>query len=99
MSGCQTYKELCVAAKQEEKRLTDLRRRQLYQQNPKGNTPKPPESRRKPQSHDRDKSQRDPRSPDDQRRPVKSRACHNCGSTDHFVKDCKAPSKESSGNT
>ena len=99
VSGCQTYKELCVAAKQEEKRLTDLRRRQLYQQNPKGNTPKPPESRRKPQSHDRDKSQRDPRSPDDQRRPVKSRACHNCGSTDHFVKDCKAPSKESSGNT
>ena len=46
VSGCHTYKELCVAAKQEEKRLADLRGRQLYQQNPKGNTPKPPESKK-----------------------------------------------------
>ena len=30
VSGAQTYKQLCMAAKNEEKRLEELRRRQLY---------------------------------------------------------------------
>ena len=51
VSGCQTNRELCTAAKQEEKRLADPRRRRQYQQQGgKGNLAKEPEFKRRQQS-------------------------------------------------
>ena len=35
VSGSQTYKELCVAARNEEKSLVELQKRRQYQQSPK----------------------------------------------------------------
>lgn len=40
MSGAQAYKALCLAARNEEKRLAELRKRKQYQQ-PVKDTPKP----------------------------------------------------------
>ena len=96
VSGCLTYKELCVAAKQEEKRLADFRRRQQYHQGIKSNQPKPPDSGRKVQHQLQEKQKDDtPRPPADYRRRPRIRTCHNCGSPDHFMRDCKATSQES----
>ena len=46
VSGCQSYKELCMAAKNEEKRIAGLQRRQQYQRGGGGNR----ENSGKPQS-------------------------------------------------
>ena len=94
VSGCMTYKELCVAANREEKRLADLRRRERHHQSSKG-TPKSVDAKSKPQ--EQGKGQSNPKSTDSRRHSVKPKTCHNCGSPDHFIKDCKAPSKESAG--
>ena len=101
VSGCQTYKELCVAAKQEEKRLADLRRRQHYQQGTKGSQSKTHEVKgRYNQSQPRDKQAAGSKVPTDgKRQPNKIRTCYNCGSADHFMKDCKVPSTESGKRT
>ncbi|XP_064398966.1 uncharacterized protein LOC135345475 [Halichondria panicea] len=108
VSGCQRYKELCIAAKQEEKRLADIKRRQVYAL--KGNTSDSNPKKRFPDkgaspslSHSHSYSHSDKFS-DDRRRPMKpmkprTLTCHNCGSPDHFVRDCKAPSKESSSKS
>lgn len=88
MSGAQSYKSLCLAAKNEENRQAELRKRVQYrkefqQKSPstKGTpvtTPKPPS-----QGHDRAKG--------------KWWRCYNCGQQGHLSCDCKALKKESSG--
>ena len=101
VSGCQTYKELCVAAKQEEKRLADVSRRQHYQQGTKGSQSKTHEVKgRYNESQPRVKQAADTNLPTDgKRRLNKIRTCYNCGSADHFMKDCKVPSTESGKRT
>ena len=76
VSGCQSYKELCMAAKNEEKRIAGLQRRQQYQRGGGGNR----ENSGKPQSTMKlssDKQQ------SNQPYNRLQRKCYNCGSMEH----------------
>jgi len=86
VSGCQSYRDLRVAAKNEEKCLVELRHRQQYQKNQghQGNPKKSSEN----SSGQQDVVHRPPSG----RRVLK---CYKCGSTDHLQRNCRAPKKES----
>lgn len=91
VSGCRMYKDLCVSAKHEEKRIAELKRRQQYQRpgaqpSLQRNRDKPP----LPQSAKKLPPQSLPGS-----RPI--RRCYNCNATDHLARDCKQPKSESTG--
>ncbi len=92
VSGCQAYKELCVAAKQEEKRLADLKRRQQHQSSIKPQGKRTPNLKMQNQFDSASGSQVDT---EHKRRPFRPRACFNCGSTSHLARECKVPSSES----
>jgi len=86
VSGAQSYQGLCLAAKNEEKRQAELRKRILYRKGDSGTpvkksfgTPTPTVPGRR------------------ERDPSKVKKCFNCGGTDHLFRDCKEPKKESSG--
>ena len=97
-SGCQTYRELCTAAKPEEK-LADLKqRRQYQQQGSKGNQLKQPEFKKR-QQPERGKVPSNSRPQEGSKRPGAPRTCYTCGSPDHMARECKARSKESRGNS
>ena len=89
--GAQSYKELCLAAKNEEKRLSELKKRQAYfQRNP---TISPSSSARKASVQSQLK------------RPILNRKdangirkCYICGRTYHIARDCRSPKTESSGS-
>ena len=70
------YKELCVSAKIEERRLCELKKRQDYVKH----SAHPSESRR---SSNRPNPNAEPA------KQVKSfsRRCHNCGKPGHFTRD------------
>jgi len=90
VSGAQGYKELCLAAKNEEKRQAELRKRQKYL---KPTTPatsqhslsmrstlhKPPETQAssKPSVG------------------TELRRCYQCNKTGHLARECRAPRTES----
>ena len=93
VSGCQTYKQLCIAAKQEEKRLADIRRRQQFQQTTKVTYSRQPDSRKK--QPEGGKTTPSTKQSDVNKRPRGVRACYNCGSTEHIQAECKVRSKES----
>ena len=77
VSGAQSYKELCLAARNEEKRLAELRKRRHYQQ-PTKDVPRP----RPDKPLQKDKSTpNEPSSPD-------SRKCFTCHQTGHLARDC-----------
>lgn len=95
VSGCQSYKELCMAAKNEEKRMAGLLRRQQYQ---RGGGSRESSSKQKVQSDKSDKSQLTSKvTSGAQFKPV--RKCYECGSTEHLSWNCKKSKhkKESSG--
>ena len=83
VSGSQTYKQLCVAAKQEEKRLMELKRckqhleRQVRHQ----------AARYTPSSNDGSKLDSLTGNP--------PRECYVCGKTDHLAKQCRQHKGES----
>ena len=93
VSGSQSYKELCMAAKNEEKRMAELHRRQQYQ-NP---TPRRLSDKRVPTLNKQPVKEGKSHQPN----PVSSRLrqCYNCGSTEHLVKNCKAPKQESTSRS
>ena len=89
VSGAQGYKALCLAVRNEEKRLADLRkRRQLLK-------PWPNESSENPKPHytlyTENPDAKNMTSYDSARR------CYNCSKVGHLAKDCRAPRTESRG--
>ena len=94
VSGALTYQELCVAAKNEERRQTDLSRRHQYRKDENAIPPLGSNMYKNAQG----------RSPADQRSrstptdpPIKKR-CYVCNSTGHLMKDCRVRPTESSGS-
>ena len=82
VSGSQSYRELCTAAKAEEKRIAELRRRQLYQQ-----SGKQPQNRRV--------SEQEMSPPQNMRSPnTRPRKCYICGSTQHLARKCPKGKQE-----
>ena len=94
VSGALAYQELCVAAKNEERRQKELCRRHQYRKDE--NVTPPLGSDR--HTNARERSQADRRNlstPSDP--PIKKR-CYLCNSTEHLMKDCRARPTESSGS-
>ena len=105
VSRARNYTELCLAARNEERRLTELYRRQQYQQqDPSSNsTPsrrcnnKVPQERgmaNKPNS-----GQSLPRGMITSGDKAKNKRCWKCDKPGHAAKDCRTPNRESVGQT
>ena len=91
VSGALTYTELCIAAKNEEKRRAELAKRNQYRR------PNQQKSQETKQESPRKTAGQSPRTTNTTTRTQQLRRCYNCGSTQHLQKDCKAPSSESKG--
>ena len=90
-SGAQTYKELCLAAKNEEKRLAELRKRQQYQK--QASLSAQHFNKKTPDQKGGDRTA--------QRRPLRqlpptlleTRQCYICNKPGHVARDCKSESR------
>ncbi|XP_065915676.1 myosin-13-like [Dysidea avara] len=107
VSGALDYKSLCLAAKNEEKRLAELSRRYQYQrgdntylssQQKKGIQNERASHR---QIYDKKQTQQagTQKSKGVQQTHDYSPKCYNCGKVGHLAKNCKAPKSESSGQS
>ena len=98
VSGSQSYKELCMAAKDEEKRVAELRRRQHYQRTGthRGSTDKSAQLLPKHQQPANRQRNLPPMSSCNFT-PASSRLrkCYTCDSTEHLARDCKSHKRES----
>ncbi len=88
VSGAQAYLPLCVAAKSEERRLSELKKRQQYQK-PSTHT-QPPRPNR---------VVGDPDKRGDAQGLKEGRKCYVCGKPGHFAAKCKMKKGESTGRT
>ena len=93
VSGAQTYAELCMAAKNEERRQSELVKRQHYQF--KGAYPDS-----LPRERDRSSQQKQAYHQLTQNIPISQpqRRCYICNGTDHLAKSCKTYKSESKGS-
>ena len=94
VSGAQTYKELCVAAKNEERRLAELRMCQQY------NKTHIPSSQDRPSKRVFDGKQVKHTTPKSSSKPTPSlnmRKCYNCNKPGHLARDCRSKRSESGG--
>ena len=89
VSGAQSYKQLCTAAKHEEKWRTELSRRQQYQHNPAQQQPLPDNKGPNKQSLDTGRSSNKTSRP--------PRRCYICDGTDHLANSCKQRKGEAPG--
>ncbi len=84
VSGAQKYQELCLAARQEEKRVAELKRRSS------------PRSNSSPQTHKRPGDQQPPATKTQQQTPSSmGRKCYLCNSPNHLARQCKERKQES----
>ncbi len=92
VSGAQKYQELCLAARQEEKRVAELKRRQHYS-SPRGNSSS--------QAHKkRPGDQQLPATKPQQQTPSSmGRKCYLCDSPNHLARQCKERKQESRSPT
>ena len=99
VSGAQTYRQLCMSAKNEEKRLAELRRRQQYmktsgtdRQQAAARNQQPWKQVPQGQANYREQLGRQKRSSQGQSRT----RCYLCGTAGHFAKDCRTRKPERS---
>ena len=88
VSRCQSYKDLRIAAKNEEKRLLEFWRHQQYL----SSKPRPAFDSQKKTLDETQGQQQETAYQLSRNRP---RRCHLCGSTSHLKRDCKATKTES----
>ena len=90
VSGAQTYQELCLASRNEEKRLAELRKRQQYQKTSVCLEPHQPR-----------RGSVDPRGtgsfPAKSSKPSETRKCYLCHKAGHLARDCRVGRTESGG--
>ena len=96
VSGARTYQELCISARSEERRQSELLKRQQYHQQQSSIKPL-----KKPGDRDELQTGKGASSNSKQQSQGmnKSRHCWNCDRAGHFAKDCKLPKRESVGPT
>ena len=96
VSGARNYQELCISAKNEEKRLADLKRRQEYAQVTKQSTAQQ-QAGTKQSSGDRNRtrgnSSSDSSAPQG-RAPKSDNKCFYCKKPGHIMRDCRRRKKE-----
>ena len=87
VSGALTYQELCMAARNEEKRQTELQKRRMYQ--PVGR------DQHVNSQLSRNRNRQPPSRQLIQNTLNISKQCYNCGKLRHLAKDCRTRSAES----
>ena len=92
VSGATKYQELCIAAKNEEKRLAELRRRQQYS---KSTQPKPSQSERNRATTT--DPLRHPSVPN-KSGSVDAKKCFFCKKTGHLMRDCRLRKSENTSS-
>ena len=90
MSGSTKYQELCMAAKNEEKHLAELCKRQQYSKSSQqANKSKPPGDMQKYAWSDCSTPAPKPVATMSTDRPTETRECHYCKKAGHVVRDCR----------
>ena len=91
VSGASSYKELCMSAKNEERRLAELRKRQQYQRVPASVAPARLARPEKSQSTDT------PLPKPAWSTAAGQRTCYVCNKPGHLARDCRSKRSESRG--
>ena len=102
VSGAQNYKELCVAAKREERRLAELQRKQQYlkaqNMQESGPTKKfPSQGLRRAYRSNVNYKQAENKSDNVEVRRAKPLRCYICDSPEHLARDCWKKTTEAPG--
>ena len=88
VSGARNYDELCIAAKNEEKRLAELKKQQQYGR-----------SQLRYFTKDKSPSQKFEQNVNRANQYKQQPRCYVCNSPNHLARDCRAQKSESEGKT